>query len=40
MAVGQIGGRLNEIRPVDDIVAELVGGFEGAPGHLDAVRDS
>ncbi|WP_137146671.1 nitronate monooxygenase family protein [Mycolicibacterium sp. CR10] len=40
MPVGQIVGRMNEIRPVSDIIAELVSGFEGATRHLDAVRDS
>lgn len=40
MPVGQIVGRMNEIRPVADIIAELVSGFEGATRHLDAVRDS
>ena len=30
MPVGQIVGRMNEIRPVADIIAELVSGFEDA----------
>ena len=39
MPVGQIVGRMNEIRPVADIVAELVSGFEAATGRLDTIRD-
>ncbi|MGQ9406670.1 NAD(P)H-dependent flavin oxidoreductase [Mycolicibacterium gilvum] len=38
MPVGQIVGRMNEIRPVADIVAELVSGFEEASKRLDAIR--
>jgi NAD(P)H-dependent flavin oxidoreductase YrpB (nitropropane dioxygenase family) len=38
MPVGQIVGRMNEIRPVADIVAELVTGFEEATRRLDAIR--
>ncbi len=40
MPVGQIVGRMNEIRPVADIIADLVAGFEAATRRLDAVRDS
>jgi NAD(P)H-dependent flavin oxidoreductase YrpB (nitropropane dioxygenase family) len=38
MPVGQIVGRMNEIRPVADIIAELVGGFEDATRRLDDIR--
>ena len=37
MPVGQIVGRMNEIRPVADIIAELVGGFEAATRRLDEI---
>jgi NAD(P)H-dependent flavin oxidoreductase YrpB (nitropropane dioxygenase family) len=40
MPVGQIVGRMNEIRPVADIIAELVAGFETATKRLDAIRES
>jgi NAD(P)H-dependent flavin oxidoreductase YrpB (nitropropane dioxygenase family) len=40
MPVGQIVGRMNEIRPVADIIAELVDGFEAASRKLDTIRDS
>ncbi len=40
MPVGQIVGRMNEIRPVADIVAELVVGFEAATKRLDGIRES
>ena len=40
MPVGQIVGRMNEIRPVADIIAELVTGFESATRKLDTIRDS
>lgn len=40
MPVGQIVGRMNEIRPVADIIAELVSGFEAATNRLDDIRDS
>jgi NAD(P)H-dependent flavin oxidoreductase YrpB (nitropropane dioxygenase family) len=40
MPVGQIVGRMNEIRPVADIIAELVSGFEAASKRLDAIRES
>ncbi|WP_099020553.1 NAD(P)H-dependent flavin oxidoreductase [Mycolicibacterium palauense] len=39
MPVGQIVGRMNEIRPVADIIGELVAGFEAATARLDAIRD-
>jgi NAD(P)H-dependent flavin oxidoreductase YrpB (nitropropane dioxygenase family) len=38
MPVGQIVGR--EIRPVADIIAELVRGFEEATRRLDDIRES
>ena len=38
MPVGQIVGRMNEIRPVADIIAELVAGFEEATQRLDDIR--
>lgn len=38
MPVGQIVGRMNEIRPVADIVEELVTGFEEATKRLDGIR--
>ncbi|BBZ30479.1 monooxygenase [Mycolicibacterium madagascariense] len=38
MPVGQIVGRMNEIRPVADIIAELVTGFEDATTRLDGIR--
>ncbi|MDT7765561.1 MAG: hypothetical protein QOC63_4981 [Mycobacterium sp.] len=40
MPVGQIVGRMNEIRPVADIIAELVNGFEDATRRLDDIRES
>jgi NAD(P)H-dependent flavin oxidoreductase YrpB (nitropropane dioxygenase family) len=40
MPVGQIVGRMNEIRPVADIIAELVSGFEEATQRLDGIRGS
>jgi NAD(P)H-dependent flavin oxidoreductase YrpB (nitropropane dioxygenase family) len=40
MPVGQIVGRMNEIRPVADIMAELVSGFEDATKRLDGIRDN
>ena len=40
MPVGQIVGRMNEIRPVADIIAELVTGFEDATRRLDDIRES
>jgi NAD(P)H-dependent flavin oxidoreductase YrpB (nitropropane dioxygenase family) len=38
MPVGQIVGRMNEIRPVADIIAELVDGFDSATRRLDGMR--
>jgi NAD(P)H-dependent flavin oxidoreductase YrpB (nitropropane dioxygenase family) len=38
MPVGQIVGRMNEIRPVADIIGELVTGFEEATRRLDDIR--
>ncbi|MCW2651891.1 MAG: monooxygenase [Mycobacterium sp.] len=40
MPVGQIVGRMNEIRPVADIIAELVSGFEEATKNLDRIAES
>ena len=40
MPVGQIVGRMNEIRPVADIIGELVAGFEEATQRLDGIRDN
>jgi NAD(P)H-dependent flavin oxidoreductase YrpB (nitropropane dioxygenase family) len=40
MPVGQIVGRMNEIRPVADIIAELVSGFTDATTRLDGIRES
>ncbi|MCV7230759.1 NAD(P)H-dependent flavin oxidoreductase [Mycolicibacterium komossense] len=39
MPVGQIVGRMNEIRPVADIIAELVSGFDEATKRLDGIRE-
>ena len=39
MPVGQIVGRMNEIRPVADIMAELVSGFDEATQRLEGMRD-
>ncbi|AQA02512.1 monooxygenase [Mycobacterium sp. MS1601] len=39
MPVGQIVGRMNEIRPVAEIIAELVDGFEQASKRLDGIRE-
>lgn len=39
MPVGQIVGRMNEIRPAADIIAELVTGFEAASRRLDDIRE-
>lgn len=38
MPVGQIVGRMNEIRPAADIIAELVSGYESATRRLDNIR--
>lgn len=40
MPVGQIVGRMNEIRPVADIIGELVSGFEEATKRLDGIAGS
>jgi len=40
MPVGQIVGRMNEIRPVADIIGELVSGFDEASKRLDGIRES
>jgi hypothetical protein len=40
MPVGQIVGRMNEIRPATDIVAELVSGVEAASRRLDDIGGS
>ncbi|MCE9516856.1 MAG: nitronate monooxygenase, partial [Mycobacterium sp.] len=40
MPVGQIVGRMNEIRPAAEIIAELVSGFEAATRRLDGFRDT
>jgi NAD(P)H-dependent flavin oxidoreductase YrpB (nitropropane dioxygenase family) len=40
MPVGQIVGRMNEVRPVADVMAELVSGFEQAVTRLDDIRGS
>jgi NAD(P)H-dependent flavin oxidoreductase YrpB (nitropropane dioxygenase family) len=37
MPVGQIVGRMTEIRPVADIIAELVSGFDAATRRLDGI---
>jgi NAD(P)H-dependent flavin oxidoreductase YrpB (nitropropane dioxygenase family) len=38
MPVGQIVGRMNEIRPAAEIIAELVAGFDAATWRLDGIR--
>ena len=38
MPVGQIVGRMNEIRPVAEIMAELVEGFESTVARLDSLK--
>jgi NAD(P)H-dependent flavin oxidoreductase YrpB (nitropropane dioxygenase family) len=40
MPVGQIVGRMNDVRPVADVMADLVSGFEDAVAHLDTVRSA
>jgi NAD(P)H-dependent flavin oxidoreductase YrpB (nitropropane dioxygenase family) len=40
MPVGQIVGTMSDIRPVADIIAELVAGFDAATTRLDGIRDS
>jgi NAD(P)H-dependent flavin oxidoreductase YrpB (nitropropane dioxygenase family) len=39
MPVGQIVGTMNKIRPVAEIMAELVSGFEASTRRLDGFRD-
>ncbi|MEV0947639.1 nitronate monooxygenase family protein [Rhodococcus sp. NPDC049939] len=39
MPVGQIVGRMNEIRPVAEVMDELVAGFDSAVSRLDGFRD-
>jgi NAD(P)H-dependent flavin oxidoreductase YrpB (nitropropane dioxygenase family) len=38
MPVGQIVGRMNEVRPVADVMAELVAGFDEAVARLEKAR--
>ncbi len=38
MPVGQIVGSMNEVRPVADVMADLVTGFEDAVGRLEKIR--
>ncbi|MDT7800240.1 MAG: hypothetical protein QOI78_3673, partial [Actinomycetota bacterium] len=38
MPVGQIVGRMNGVRPVADVVADLVSGYEDALSRLDKTR--
>ena len=38
MPVGQIVGRMNEVRPVAEVMADLVSGFEEAVARLDKIR--
>ena len=38
MPVGQIVGRMNEVRSVADVMADLVSGFEQAVDRLGAIR--
>jgi NAD(P)H-dependent flavin oxidoreductase YrpB (nitropropane dioxygenase family) len=40
MPVGQIVGRMNDVRPVADVMADLVAGFEEAVAHLDKIRSA
>jgi NAD(P)H-dependent flavin oxidoreductase YrpB (nitropropane dioxygenase family) len=40
MPVGQIVGRMNEVRSVADVMAELVSGFEGAVDRLRSIADA
>ena len=39
MPVGQIVGRMNEVRSVADVMAELVRGYEEAVAHLEKIRE-
>jgi len=38
MPIGQIVGRMNEVRPVADVMADLVAEFEETVGRLEAIR--
>ncbi len=38
MPVGQIVGRMNEIRPVAEIMAELVAGYDATVSRLDGLK--
>jgi len=38
MPVGQIVGRMNDVRPVAEVMAELVKGYDEAVARLDAIR--
>jgi NAD(P)H-dependent flavin oxidoreductase YrpB (nitropropane dioxygenase family) len=38
MPVGQIVGRMNEVRPVADVIADLVAGYDEAVARLDRLR--
>lgn len=38
MPIGQIVGRMNEVRPVADVMASLVAEFEEAVGRLESIR--
>src|SRR6185312_1952142 len=38
MPVGQIVGRMNEVRPVAEVMADLVRGYEEAVAHLEKIR--
>ena len=40
MPVGQIVGRMNKVRPVAEVMADLVSEFEDAVKRLDAIRDA
>ncbi|HEX5769993.1 MAG TPA: nitronate monooxygenase, partial [Nocardioidaceae bacterium] len=40
MPVGQIVGRMNQVRPVADVMADLVTEFQAAVDRLDKVRDA
>jgi hypothetical protein len=38
MPIGQIVGRMNEVRPVADVMASLVAEFEDAVSRLESIR--
>ena len=38
MPIGQIVGRMNEVRPVADVMADLVAEFEEAVARLDKIK--